>query len=54
MAAKRAGQTLQLRDIVIPDGAIACQECFDGRNKWEDAVRIEIVGTGRHGFEMNG
>ena len=54
MAANRAGQTLQLRDIIIPDGAIASQECLDGRNKWEDAVRIEIVGTGKPGIEMNG
>ena len=53
MAAHRAGQTFQLRDVAIPDGAIASQECLDGRNEREDAVRIEIVGTGGPGFEMN-
>ena len=50
-------QTVQVRpcsfSVVIPDDAIASQECVDSGNYGEDTVRVEIVGGGGPGFELN-
>jgi len=38
MPADRAHQTLQLRGVVIPDGAVTFQEVSDGRDEGDDAI----------------
>ena len=53
MVADGAGQTMQLYRVVIPDGTIESQGCFDGTNNGGDPVRVKIEGTGGIGFEMS-